>query len=164
MPKKIESKKEASSANQRFNRVDQKLDQLDQETHQLGRKISELDQKVDRVDQKTNQLDHKINALDQKVDRVDQKTDRLDHKINELDQKVDRVEAKLAAGIARNEGKIDRLKHELMDFIKENTSRILQTVEGFAVQYQKQDRQLVLHGHRLEDHEQRIAAVEEKVR
>ncbi len=77
------------------NKLEKRVDGLDNKVDNLDHKVHALDNKVDSLDHKVNALDNKVDSLDHKVENLDSKVDSLDHKVNALDNKVDGVDKRL---------------------------------------------------------------------
>ena len=134
----------------------------------------EINASETRLTQKiANELDNKListeNRLDQRIDKVEIELNTVEKR---LSQRIDKVEAELHAVEKRLDQKIDRVASQLVQTqadireiketmaTKEDVSRILIAIDRFARKAEAYDRQAVLHGHILTDHEKRLASLE----
>ena len=85
------------------NRVDDKVDKVDNTVNRVDDKVDNVDDKVGKVDSKVDKVDETVNRVDNKVDKVDDKVDKVDDKVDKVDDKVDKVDNKVMVLIGGRE-------------------------------------------------------------
>jgi chromosome segregation ATPase len=73
----------------------EKLNNMETEQKEQGKKLSSLDSKVAGLDSKVAGLDNKVTSLDSKVAGLDNKVTSLDSKVTGLDSKVTGLDSKV---------------------------------------------------------------------
>jgi len=76
---------------ERFPRRDEFARLLDE----LAAFRQESGQRFDRIDQRLEQHDHRFEQIDQRFDRIDQRLEQHDHRFEQIDQRFDRIENRL---------------------------------------------------------------------
>ena len=85
------------------NRVDGKVDKVDDTVNRVDDKVDNVEDKVGKVDSKVDKVDDTVNRVDDKVDKVDDKVDKVDDKVDKVDDKVDKVDNKVMVLIGGRE-------------------------------------------------------------
>ncbi|PIG89102.1 hypothetical protein AARAC_008783 [Aspergillus arachidicola] len=90
--------REFQNVNERYDRVDARIDTLDMD---MKREFNNINERFTHVEDRFNKLETKVKQLEVKIDRVEAKIDRLEDRLDKVETKVE-VQMGNFKGILRN--------------------------------------------------------------
>ena len=162
-------------------KADMQVVQADVKTLKDDMRTVKADVQILKADVKTLKVDVQILKADVQTLKTDVKTLKVDVQtlkadVQTLTIEVQEVKTNLSAVEKRLDQKIDKIATELVRTqtdvreiketmaTKEDVSRILVAIDRFAGKAEVYDREAVLHGHILTNHEKRLKALESSLR
>ncbi|WP_454764069.1 hypothetical protein [Cupriavidus campinensis] len=78
--------------------------------------FGKVDERFNKIDERLDKVDARLDKVDARLDKVDARLDKVDARLENIENRMDRMEDRQERGMARLEGKLDKLaEHMGMD-------------------------------------------------
>ncbi|GAW31321.1 hypothetical protein JDF658_10860 [Carboxydocella sp. JDF658] len=119
-----------STFNQRFDRLEQRMDNLEQRMNGLEQRMDNLEQRMNGLEQRMDNLEQRVNGLEQRVDGIDTRQGELYLVTRSIEHRTEYISAALqrtTEDVVELSGKVENINKKLFNiqaYIDYQTSKI----------------------------------------
>jgi chromosome segregation ATPase len=125
-------------------------------------RLERVENKVDALDQKVDTIDKKVDALDRRVDTIDKKVDALDKRVGVVEMKVDAVDKKVDELGNATKIRFEKIGEDLKKLgegYEQGLKQIARQIKNLDAKWSEK---WTPHDMALKDHGKRITALEQR--